>query len=102
MRFEPVSTDPRQQPPGVASTVPPLAPSNGRHQQAGPMPQTPPTATAQPEAAPRPRMDFQVVRELRRELTERLTLWQRGREFTVDEEDTERARLAVGVVAAYA
>ena len=43
-----------------------------------------------------------MVRELRRELTERLTLWQRGREFTVDEEDTERARLAVTVVAEYA
>ncbi|WP_406077709.1 CpaF family protein [Micromonospora sp. NBC_00858] len=102
MRFEPVSADPRQQPPGATSIAPPLPPANGRHPQSAPMPAPTPAASAPPEPPPRPRMDFQVVRELRRELTERLTLWQRGREFTVDEEDTERARLAVAVVAEYA
>jgi Flp pilus assembly CpaF family ATPase len=58
-----------------------------------------------PAAAPAPpprRVDFTVVRELRRELSERLTLWQRGRDFTVDEEDVERARIAVDVVSGYA
>lgn len=99
MRFEPVSGDPRRQPPGATSTAPPLAPPNGRHH---PVPLPVPVTAPRPEPPPRPRVDFQVVRELRRELSERLALWQRGREFTVDEEDTERARLAVTVVAEYA
>ncbi|MCK1808342.1 hypothetical protein, partial [Micromonospora sp. R42106] len=38
MRFEPVSHDPRGQQPGVVSTVPPLAPPNGRHHVPGPLP----------------------------------------------------------------
>ncbi|SIQ63227.1 CpaF family protein [Micromonospora avicenniae] len=103
MRFEPVSADPRQQPPAAGpvappsatSVTPPLAPANGRHHA----PPLPGAATTSPS---RPRLDFQVVRELRRQLSERLTLWQRGREFTPDEEDTERARLAVAVVSEYA
>ncbi|MEV1332750.1 ATPase, T2SS/T4P/T4SS family [Micromonospora costi] len=101
MRFEPVSADPRGQQPAATSTAPPLPPANGWHQ---PWPGSPPASATAPaaEAPPRPRVDFQVVRDLRRQLTERLTLWQRGREFTVDEEDTERARLAVAVVAEYA
>lgn len=111
MRFEPVSHDPRgPQPPGVTSIAPPLPPSpNGRHQPAA-------TAAAPPAAAPpgvappsgvtppppKPRVDFAVVRKLRRELSERLTLWQRGREFDADAEEVERARLAVAIVAEYA
>ncbi|WP_433530656.1 ATPase, T2SS/T4P/T4SS family [Micromonospora sp. CA-263727] len=95
MRFEPVSSDPRRQPPGATSTAPPLPPVNGHHP-------APPVVTLPPEPPPRARVDFQVVRELRRELSERLTRWQRGREFSVDEEDTERARLAVLLVAEYA
>lgn len=51
---------------------------------------------------PRPRTDFALVRELRRELSTRLTRWQRGREFTIDEEDVERAKIAIAVVAEYA
>ncbi|GGM42814.1 ATP/GTP-binding protein [Micromonospora sonchi] len=98
MRFEPVSSDPRRQPPGVTSTAPPLPPANGRQHHPVPVAVVP----VSPEAPPRPRVDFQVVRELRRELSERLTRWQRGREFSVDEEDTERARLAVELVAEYA
>ncbi|WP_341718430.1 ATPase, T2SS/T4P/T4SS family [Micromonospora sp. FIMYZ51] len=98
MRFEPVSSDPRRQPPGATSIAPPLPPANGRTQHPVPVP----VVTAPPEAPPRPRADFQVVRELRRELSERLTRWQRGREFSIDEEDTERARLAVELVAEYA
>ncbi|MFC0100301.1 CpaF family protein [Micromonospora marina] len=96
MRFEPVSHDPRGQQPGVVSTVPPLAPPNGRHHLPGPAPAAPPAPP------PRPRVDFAVVRELRRELSERLTHWQRGREFDADAEEVERARLAVAVVSAYA
>ncbi|MEV0734294.1 ATPase, T2SS/T4P/T4SS family [Polymorphospora sp. NPDC050346] len=100
MRFEPVSHDPRNGSHGATSTVPPAA--NGRHHPPSPivpvLPSPPPVAAP----PPRPRLDFAVVRELRRELSERLTLWQRGREFTVDEEDVERARLAVAVVAEYA
>ncbi|BCJ65268.1 CpaF family protein [Polymorphospora rubra] len=98
MRFELVSHDPRNGSHGATSTVPPV--TNGRHH---PPPETP-VQPAPPVAPPpaRPRLDFAVVRELRRELSERLTLWQRGREFTVDEEDVERARLAVAVVAEYA
>ncbi|MEV4627919.1 CpaF/VirB11 family protein [Micromonospora sp. NPDC049523] len=123
MRFEPVSHDPRGRENGVTSTVPPI-PANGRHQRpatplvngsAPPVGANPPypvqgarvpgTAAGGTVAQPptqRPRIDFAVVRELRRELSERLTLWQRGREFSVDEEDTERARLAVAVVGEYA
>ncbi len=66
------------------------------------MPVPVPVPALAPEAPPRPRVDFPLVRELRRELSERLTRWQRGREFSVDEEDTERARLAVELVAEYA
>ncbi|GIJ29535.1 ATP/GTP-binding protein [Micromonospora qiuiae] len=98
MRFEPVSSDPRRQPPGVTSIAPPLPPANGRPHHPVPVAVVP----VSPETPPRPRTDFQVVRELRRELSERLTRWQRGREFSVDEEDTERARLAVELVAEYA
>ncbi|MEV4725444.1 CpaF family protein [Micromonospora humida] len=103
MRFEPVSHDPRTPPPGVTSTMPPLAPVNGRHY--APAPATPPAAappTPTPTAPPRPKVDFAVVRELRRELSERLTQWQRGREFDADAEEVERARLAVAVVSGYA
>ncbi|GAB3151012.1 CpaF/VirB11 family protein [Micromonospora sonneratiae] len=95
MRFEPVDHDPRVRENGVTSTIPPL-PANGHHQP------YPPVGGPRIAAPPRPRVDFAVVRELRRELSERLTLWQRGREFTPDEEDVERARLAVAVVAEYA
>ncbi|MBM0229204.1 MULTISPECIES: CpaF family protein [Micromonospora] len=102
MRFEPVSHDPRGQQPGATSTVPPLTPPNGRHPHAAPPPVAvvPPAPVALPP--PRPRVDFAVVRELRRELSERLTRWQRGREFDADAEEVERARLAVAVVSAYA
>ncbi|RIV38865.1 CpaF family protein [Micromonospora radicis] len=97
MRFEPVSSDPRRQPPGATSIAPPLPVANGRHPALPALPAPP-----APEPPPRPRLDYQVVRELRRELSERLTRWERGREFSVDEEDTERARLAVLLVAEYA
>ncbi len=100
MRFEPVSSDPRRQPPGATSTAPPLPVANGRHYASVPVPVSAAPAAAEPP--PRPRVDFQVVRELRRQLSEQLTRWQRGREFSVDEEDTERARLAVLLVAEYA
>jgi pilus assembly protein CpaF len=50
----------------------------------------------------RPRVDFALVRELRRTLSERLTAWQRGRDYTPAEEEAERGRLAVAVVAEYA
>ncbi|WP_341483424.1 ATPase, T2SS/T4P/T4SS family [Micromonospora cathayae] len=183
MRFEPVSHDPRSQPPSATSVTPPLAPANGhrhppgppaqhgppgppaQHGQHGPNGQHGPTGQHGPNAngqhgpngqvravpnghphpaapngrpaagganghappagpngrhrpgtangvalapppgpttAPRPRVDFTLVRELRRELSERLTLWQRGREFSVAEEDVERARIAVAVVSEYA
>ncbi|MGC4807937.1 CpaF family protein [Micromonospora sp. DT233] len=129
MRFEPVSHDPRApRQPNATSIAPPLPP-NGRprpHPAAPPAGGAPPPArvapppagdypppagvapppdapAAEPAAAPpKPRIDFAVVRELRRELTERLTLWQRGREFDAEAEDVERARLAVAVVAEYA
>ncbi|WP_428962618.1 CpaF family protein [Micromonospora fluostatini] len=105
MRFEPVQHDPRGPQPGaVTSTVPPLAVANGHPPQGGqrPQPAPAPVVTPPPPEAPPRRADFAVVRELRRQLSERLTLWQRGREFTVEEEDVERARLAVTVVAEYA
>ncbi|GAB3818836.1 CpaF family protein [Micromonospora zhanjiangensis] len=106
MRFEPVSHDPR----GATSTAVPIAP-NGRYPHpppgvvaappvGAPPPPPPPPGPVAPPA--RPRVDFAVVRELRRELSERLTQWQRGRDFTVVEEDAERARLAAAVVSAYA
>lgn len=103
MRFEPVSHDPRIGERSATSTAPPIAP-NGRRQQLPPgLVAAPPPPVEPPVVAPpRPRVDFAVVRELRRELSERLTLWQRGREFTVAEEDVERGRLAVAVVSAYA
>lgn len=50
----------------------------------------------------RPRTDFAVVRELRRQLSERITRWQRGRDYTGAEEEAERERLAVEVVGEYA
>ncbi|MFF5172586.1 CpaF family protein [Micromonospora sp. NPDC000089] len=99
MRFEPVHTDPRGQQPGATSTAPPLPPSpNGRHHQ----PPRPSLPAAPPAPPARPRADFAVVRELRRELSERLTQWQRGREFDANAEEVERARLAVQVVSGYA
>ncbi|MEH1123877.1 CpaF family protein [Micromonospora sp. CPCC 206061] len=94
MRFEPVYQDPRlpQQP--AISTAPPVPPTvhNGRHHANGSAPATP----------ARPRVDFAVVRDLRRQLSERLTRWQRGRDFTPAEEDAERQRLAAAVVSDYA
>ncbi|MGI5211386.1 CpaF family protein [Plantactinospora sp. CA-290183] len=113
MRFEPVSHDPRAPDPRAATwqTIPhngyphPAAVANGG---AAPYPPVPPYPPAPPppvhpvEPTPRARVDFAVVRELRRQLSERLTLWQRGREFTAAEEDAERGRLAVAVVAEYA
>ncbi|SCL38022.1 Pilus assembly protein, ATPase of CpaF family [Micromonospora pallida] len=127
MRFEPVSHDPRAVQSSATSVAPPLAPANGHRHPAGPNGQPHPAASngrphpagpnghaagpnghqhagvaVAPTAPPRARVDFTVVRELRRELSERLTLWQRGRDFTVHEEDAERARLAVEVVSGYA
>ena len=89
MRFEPVSHDPRGPVNGHAngtavSTSPPIVHAGRHHQE------------------PAPRVDFTVVRELRRLLSERLTQWQRGREYTPGEEDRERARLAAILVAEYA
>lgn len=57
-----------------------------------------------PAAGPdaRSRADFTLVRQLRRELSERITRWQRGRDFTAAEEEAERGRLAVEVVGEYA
>ena len=108
MRFEPVSRDPRT-PDGVTSTAPPIPHNGHRHLSTATngtpvvhAPLTDPTLAHPTLAAPRPRVDFVVVRELRRELSERITLWQRGREFTTEEEDAERGRLAVAVVAEYA
>ncbi|MGW0436482.1 CpaF family protein [Micromonospora sp. NPDC003197] len=104
MRFEPVQHDPRVRTNGATSTVPPL-PVNGHqpHPPAvTPLAAVPPGGVPPSPPPPRPRVDFAVVRELRRELSERLTLWQRGREFTTDEEDAERTRLAAVVVAEYA
>ncbi|MFC7546444.1 CpaF family protein [Plantactinospora sp. GCM10030261] len=102
MRFEPVSHDPRAR--SATSTVPPIPP-NGRHYRPAD-PTVPasiaPAPPAPPPAPPRSRTDFALVRELRRELSERLTQWQRGREFTVAEEDVERTRLAAAVVTEYA
>jgi Flp pilus assembly CpaF family ATPase len=63
---------------------------------------TRPAAPVDSAPPPRPRVDFALVRQLRRELSERLTVWQRGREYTTAEEDAERGRLAVAVVAEYA
>ncbi|OZV80167.1 secretion system protein E [Micromonospora echinospora] len=129
MRFEPVQHDPRTA--SATSVTPPLAPANGHRHPTGPHGHPHPPASnghshpaapngqpagpngrhpggvalapaPAPTPPPRPRVDFTVVRELRRELSERLTLWQRGRDFTVDEEDVERARIAVDVVAEYA
>jgi pilus assembly protein CpaF len=104
MRFEPVSHDPRGRENGATSTVPPIV-HNGRHHAHpadGALAPAPPTASP-PEWPPhRQRIDFAVVRELRRELSERLTLWQRGREYTAGEEDLERARIGAAVVAGYA
>ncbi|MEV0717283.1 ATPase, T2SS/T4P/T4SS family [Asanoa sp. NPDC050611] len=107
MRFEPVAQDPR----AATSTVPPLLP-NGRHHQpeptASPQPPTPQHQTQQlptqqqTQQHHRRRIDFALIRELRRELSERLTHWQRGRDYTPGEEDLERTRLAAEVVAAYA
>jgi pilus assembly protein CpaF len=94
MRFEPVYQDPRvAQQPAISTALPvPPAVHNGRHH-----------ANGSGSAAPaRPRVDFAVVRDLRRQLSERLTRWQRGRDFTPAEEDAERERLAVAVVAEYA
>ncbi|MFC6018841.1 CpaF family protein [Plantactinospora solaniradicis] len=113
MRFEPVYHDPRH---GDPTTAPAwqVIPHNGHQQPALPVANgsappyvVPPHHPAPPHPAPpaaptRARVDFAVVRELRRQLSERLTLWQRGREFSTEEEDVERARLAVAVVAEYA
>ncbi|MBE1485829.1 CpaF family protein [Plantactinospora soyae] len=109
MRFEPVYHDPRHGDPATAPAWQ-VIPHNGHQQPALPMANgsappyvLPPHPAPPPPAGPtRPRVDFAVVRELRRQLSERLTLWQRGREFSTDEEDAERARLAVAVVAEYA
>jgi pilus assembly protein CpaF len=94
MRFEPVYQDPRlPQQPAISTALPvPPAVHNGRHHANG----------STPAAPARPRVDFAVVRDLRRQLSERLTRWQRGRDFTPVEEDTERQRLAVAVVSEYA
>jgi pilus assembly protein CpaF len=132
MRFEPVSHDPRFPDRAVTSTTPPLphnghapppaehnghappAPHNGYAPPPAehngypppgggyPAPAAAPGTATPPHPPPRPRVDFAVVRELRRELSERITRWQRGREFTAAEEDAERARLAAAVVAEYA
>jgi pilus assembly protein CpaF len=101
MRFEPVTHDPRvRQHPATSTGVPvPPPPQNGRHHANGAPVALPP---APPPPPPRGRPDFALVRELRRQLSERLTQWQRGREFTTEEEDLERARLAVAVVSEYA
>nr|MDT0661198.1 ATPase, T2SS/T4P/T4SS family [Micromonospora sp. DSM 115978] len=95
------------QPPGRAGhpwhtgPVPaPAGPSRGTATPNGYAHQPPATG---PTLAPlRPKVDFALVRQLRRELSERLTQWQRGREYTAAEEDAERGRLAVAVVAEYA
>jgi Flp pilus assembly CpaF family ATPase len=113
MRFEPVTHDPRTQQPEATSTEPPVRPPQvhvGRHQANGhngtpalpATPFAPPPAPPPPPPPPRRQADFSVVRDLRRQLTERLTQWQRGREFTPEEEDVERVRLAVAVVSEYA
>ncbi|GIF48109.1 Flp pilus assembly CpaF family ATPase [Asanoa ferruginea] len=101
MRFEPVAHDPRGRE-GATSTVPPMLPNGRHHQPEGPAQPPAPPPIAHPQHVPRRRIDFALVRELRRELSERLTHWQRGREYTPGEEDLERARLAAEVVAAYA
>ncbi|MFV2124740.1 CpaF family protein [Micromonospora sp. LOL_013] len=98
------------QPGTTPATAPPVTPP-----RPAPPPVVPPPTALAPATAPpatpdatgtgalaRPRTDFALVRELRRELSTRLTRWQRGREFTIDEEDVERARIAVAVVAEYA
>ncbi|WFE30644.1 CpaF/VirB11 family protein [Solwaraspora sp. WMMD791] len=90
-------TRPGSQPGSAPPGRPTAPPTNGHHPPAGGGVRTPAAA-----APPRPRTDFALVRELRRELSTRLTRWQRGREFTIDEEDVERARIAIAVVAEYA
>ncbi|MEV4753689.1 ATPase, T2SS/T4P/T4SS family [Micromonospora sp. NPDC049559] len=110
MRFEPVRYDPRTRDGGIASIAPPLAPGtppappNGHHAEPAAPPVVPPPPVGAPVTAPppRPRVDYALVRELRRRLSERLTAWQRGRDFTAAEEEYERGRLAVLVVAEYA
>ena len=62
MRFEPVSHDPRGRENGATSTAPPIV-HNGRHHHE-------PVTAAPQQGQPRPpRLDFAVVRELRRELS---------------------------------
>ncbi|MFV2017362.1 CpaF family protein [Micromonospora sp. LOL_023] len=97
---------PARQPGAAPPTLPAAVPTNGHRPAAGggPANSGPPTGGTATigSGPPRPRTDFALVRELRRELSTRLTRWQRGREFTIDEEDVERARIAIAVVAEYA
>ncbi|MGA3486570.1 CpaF family protein [Micromonosporaceae bacterium DT55] len=89
MRFEAVSHDPRPAADPAVAIPAPLRPD-------------PQPAAPNPPPRPRPRVDFALVRELRRDLSERLTHWQRGRDHDAGAEDAERARLAVTVVSEYA
>lgn len=111
MRFEPVFHDPRRRDPADGPTWQ-TVPHNGHPHPGTVNNGTPPHVAVphlpvpQPVTTPPPppprRVDFAVVRELRRELSERLTAWQRGREFTTAEEDAERSRLGAAVVSEYA
>ncbi|ROT33816.1 CpaF family protein [Micromonospora sp. HM5-17] len=110
MRFEPVFHDPRPRDPAAGPTWQ-TVPHNG-HPHPGTVtagtppyvvvPHLPAPQPAPAPAAPPRQVDFTVVRELRRELSERLAAWQRGREFTTEDEDRERNRIAAAVVAEYA
>jgi pilus assembly protein CpaF len=105
MRFEPVSHDPRARGDGTTPAAPAVL-HHGWH-DAEPDDHPPANAPVSPPPdrsmpARRVRVDYAVVRELRRELSERLTFWQRGRDFTAGEGDIERGRIATAVVAEYA
>ncbi|MDP9799758.1 Flp pilus assembly CpaF family ATPase [Catenuloplanes nepalensis] len=105
MRFEPLSQDPRPAPPANGNP-----PANGGHPafpaQAFNIAPQPAGATMAPPVSPAPtgapRRDWSVVRELRRRLSERITVLERGQNLTPEEERRERDQLAVAVVAEYA
>ncbi|HEX8631361.1 MAG TPA: ATPase, T2SS/T4P/T4SS family [Catenuloplanes sp.] len=87
MRFEPVDADPR----GRNIVAPPAV--NGQHH---------PKITAVPVPTERPKVDYRTVKELRRQVSERITALQRGHDLGAEEERRERERLAAAVVAEYA
>ncbi len=108
MAFEPVFVDPRG---GGRDNARNAKPTNGAAPGADPRRPMVVTVVAAPTradaaaaqvAAPRPRVDYEAVKTLRRHVSEALAEWLRGRDAPDDEQRGERERLARLLVAEYA